>query len=156
MRASMGNADDVWVVGFRGSFLDLLFKLEPYGSGLDKQPLLIHMPGFTEQSIRATPVLERPSRDAWIDESSRKGHEPANLPPVGQRLSQHRVALADSTREPAFGPRCRTVHDRMLGDVKQPTTYGLLAGSPAQDQIVVFVCATGTVGRFSSIRLPIR
>jgi hypothetical protein len=46
------------VVGFRGSFLDLLFKLEPYGSGLDKQPLLVHMPGFNEESIRQTPVLE--------------------------------------------------------------------------------------------------
>ena len=46
------------VVGFRGSFLDLLFKLEPFGSGLDKTPLLIHMPGFNEESIRKTPVLE--------------------------------------------------------------------------------------------------
>jgi hypothetical protein len=46
------------VVGFRGSFLELLFKLEDYGSGLDKQPLLVHMPGYTEQSIRGTPVLE--------------------------------------------------------------------------------------------------
>jgi hypothetical protein len=46
------------VVGFRGSFLDLLFKLEPYGSGLDKQPLLVHMPGFNEETIRKTPVLE--------------------------------------------------------------------------------------------------
>jgi hypothetical protein len=46
------------VVGFRGSFLDLLLELEPYGNGLDPQPLLIHMPGFTEESIRQTPVLE--------------------------------------------------------------------------------------------------
>lgn len=46
------------VVGFRGSFLELLFELEPYGSGLDRQPLLIHMPGFNEESVRATPVLE--------------------------------------------------------------------------------------------------
>jgi hypothetical protein len=46
------------VVGFRGSFLDLLFKLEPYGSGLDKQPLLVHMPGFNMDSIRKTPILE--------------------------------------------------------------------------------------------------
>ncbi len=46
------------VVGFRGSFLDLLFKLEPFGNGLDKQPLLVHMPGFNYQTIRATPVLE--------------------------------------------------------------------------------------------------
>lgn len=46
------------VVGFRGSFLDLLFKLESFGSGLDKQPLLVHMPGFNEETIRKTPMLE--------------------------------------------------------------------------------------------------
>lgn len=46
------------VVGFRGSFLELLFALEPFGSGLDRKPLLIHMPGFNEESIRKTPVLE--------------------------------------------------------------------------------------------------
>jgi len=46
------------VVGFRGSFLETLFDLETYGSGLDKQPLLIHMPGHNEESIRKTPLLE--------------------------------------------------------------------------------------------------
>lgn len=50
------------VVGFRGSFLELLLRLEPYGSGLDRQPLLIHMPGFNEESIRKTPVLVCTSR----------------------------------------------------------------------------------------------
>ena len=46
------------VVGFRGSFLELVLALEPFGSGLDNAPLLIHMPGYTEESIRKTPVLE--------------------------------------------------------------------------------------------------
>lgn len=46
------------VVSFRGSFVELLFALEPFGSGLDRTPLLIHMPSFNEDSIRATPVLE--------------------------------------------------------------------------------------------------
>lgn len=46
------------VVAFRGSFLDLLLALEPYGSGLDNAPLLVHMPGYSEESIRKTPVLE--------------------------------------------------------------------------------------------------
>ena len=46
------------VVAFRGSFLELLLALEPFGSGLDNAPLLIHMPGYTEESIRKTPVLE--------------------------------------------------------------------------------------------------
>ncbi len=46
------------VVGFRGSFLELLFALETRGSGYDRNPLLIHMPGFNEEAIRGTPVLE--------------------------------------------------------------------------------------------------
>ena len=46
------------VVGFRGSFLDTLFALETYGSGYEKHSLVIHMPGFNEDSIRTTPILE--------------------------------------------------------------------------------------------------
>jgi hypothetical protein len=46
------------VVAFRGSFLELVLALEPYGNGLDNSPLLVHMPGFTEETIRKTPLLE--------------------------------------------------------------------------------------------------
>lgn len=46
------------VVGFRGSFLEMMLALEPYGDGIEKQPLLIHMPGFDRDSIKNTPVLE--------------------------------------------------------------------------------------------------
>lgn len=46
------------VIAFRGSYLEMLLALEPYGNGLDLEPLLIHMPGHTEESIRKTPILE--------------------------------------------------------------------------------------------------
>jgi len=46
------------VIGFRGSFLETLFALETYGSGYEKHSLIVHMPGFNEDSIRTTPVLE--------------------------------------------------------------------------------------------------
>lgn len=46
------------VIAFRGSYLEMLFALEPYGNGLDQEPLLIHMPGHIEETIRKTPVLE--------------------------------------------------------------------------------------------------
>lgn len=46
------------VIGFRGSFIETLFALESYGSGYDKHSVVVHMPGFNEDSIRATPVLE--------------------------------------------------------------------------------------------------
>ena len=46
------------VVAFRGSFLDLMLSLETIGNGLDSPRILVHMPGFNEESIRETPVLE--------------------------------------------------------------------------------------------------
>jgi hypothetical protein len=46
------------VVGYRGSFLDLMFELEPRVGGLVKQPLVIHLPGFDEAAARDTPLLE--------------------------------------------------------------------------------------------------
>jgi len=46
------------VVAFRGSLLELVIALEDHASGLDNTPLLIHMPGFTRETIRKTPVLE--------------------------------------------------------------------------------------------------
>ena len=46
------------VAAFRGSFLELMTALEAQASGLDMAPLIIHMPGFNEESIRQTPVFE--------------------------------------------------------------------------------------------------
>jgi hypothetical protein len=113
------------VVGFRGSFLDLLFKLEPFGSGLEKQPLLIHMPGFTEQSIRATPILElyepgvrfRKGLDTLIREAATARVAPAEVEKfvakqssleeadawLSSAVSQSTFGLAAALDE--FGPR---------------------------------------------------
>lgn len=46
------------VLGLRGSFLELLLQLEPYGNELDMPHLLLHLPGHTQESVRQTPVLE--------------------------------------------------------------------------------------------------
>lgn len=46
------------VVGFRGSYLDAMFALEPYQDGLDPVPLLLHVPGHNDQTIKETPLLE--------------------------------------------------------------------------------------------------
>lgn len=46
------------VVAFRGSFLETLFALADHGSGYDRQSLIVHMPGYNEDSIRTTPMLE--------------------------------------------------------------------------------------------------
>ena len=43
---------------FRGSFLELLFEIEPLTGGTSAKPLVVHMPGFNLESIRETPLLE--------------------------------------------------------------------------------------------------
>jgi hypothetical protein len=46
------------VLRFDGSFLELMLALENYGNGLYPEKVLIHMPGFNEQTIGETPLYE--------------------------------------------------------------------------------------------------
>jgi len=46
------------VITFRGSFLETMLDLEPYAQGLDPEPLLLHVPGHNDTTIRETPLLE--------------------------------------------------------------------------------------------------
>lgn len=46
------------IFGFRGSFLELMVESRDVLSGRDVPKCVIHMPGFNEQEIKATPVLE--------------------------------------------------------------------------------------------------
>jgi len=46
------------VLGFRGSFLELMLALEPFENGLDREALIVHLPGHTETSVKETPLLE--------------------------------------------------------------------------------------------------
>ena len=43
---------------YRGSFLELILALEPVGNGVDRPPLLIHLPGFNRDTVKGTPLLE--------------------------------------------------------------------------------------------------
>lgn len=44
------------VLTHRGSFLELLLQLEPLTHGTDPTPLVIHLPGYTEESLIHTPL----------------------------------------------------------------------------------------------------
>ena len=46
------------VKGFRGSYLQLMLELEPLTAGVDKPPLVIHLPGFNKATVCETPLLE--------------------------------------------------------------------------------------------------
>jgi len=43
---------------FRGSYLDLMFALEGRAGAVDRPNLVIHLPGFNEDAVRASPMLE--------------------------------------------------------------------------------------------------
>lgn len=105
------------VVGFRGSFLELLLHLEPYGSGLDKQPLLIHMPGFNEESIKGTPVLELYEAGARF----RK-----RLDTLIRETSSGRIAPAEVEKFIAKQPSIEEV-DTWLSSAVAQSTFGLAA-----------------------------
>jgi PglZ domain len=46
------------ILSYQGSHLELLVKLEDLTNGADKPKLVIHLPGFNEESVRETPLLE--------------------------------------------------------------------------------------------------
>lgn len=46
------------VVAFRGSYVETILALDGKGEGLDPEPLLVHLPGHTTESVRQTPLLE--------------------------------------------------------------------------------------------------
>ena len=43
---------------YRGSFLELMLRLDGHEDGATMQPLVLHMPGFAEEDIKQTPVFE--------------------------------------------------------------------------------------------------
>ncbi len=105
------------VVGFRGSFLDLLFKLEPYGSGLNNAPLLIHMPGFNFEMMRKTPVLELYE----AGKPFRKG-----LDTLIREVSAARVAPAEVEKFIATQPKLEDADAWLTAAVSQ-RSFGLAA-----------------------------
>ncbi|MDH5674424.1 MAG: BREX-6 system phosphatase PglZ [Myxococcales bacterium] len=46
------------VVPFSGSFLSMMLELEGVEDGVDMSPLIVHVPGYTEEEIAKTPAYE--------------------------------------------------------------------------------------------------
>jgi hypothetical protein len=46
------------IKGFRGSYLELMLQLEPLTARADRQPLVVHLPGFNAATVCETPLLE--------------------------------------------------------------------------------------------------
>lgn len=79
------------VFGFRQSYLELMLALEPLETGVSMTPLIIHMPGHTEDDMTRTPLYE--------------------LYRAGRR---HRRALPTLVRETASGRVSASTIDRFL------------------------------------------
>lgn len=117
------------VVPFRGSFLELLFALEDFGSGLDQAPLLVHLPGFTDESLRATPLLElaapatrfRKALDTLIREAAAARVAPKDVDELlakNPSLAEADAWLATAISQNAFGLAAYLEHSgaRILAD----------------------------------------
>ncbi|WP_437553169.1 BREX-6 system phosphatase PglZ [Sorangium sp. So ce367] len=46
------------VVAYRGSYLELMLALDPHGSALHPDHVLIHLPGVNKETVKETPVFE--------------------------------------------------------------------------------------------------
>ena len=46
------------VVAYRGSFLELMLALEGAAAGVDRPRVVVHLPGFNEDTVKETPLLE--------------------------------------------------------------------------------------------------
>lgn len=46
------------VYAFRGSHMQLMLDLEEVAGGVDRTPLVVHLPGFNEETVRKTPLME--------------------------------------------------------------------------------------------------
>jgi hypothetical protein len=121
------------VVGFRGSYLEMLFALETRGSGYDRNPLLIHMPGFNEEGMRTTPVLELYSAGTRFRKA---------LDTLIRQAATGRVAPAEVDRFLADKPTLEQA-DAWLDAASAAPSMGLLALLEASGPTLVIEALSG-------------
>lgn len=57
-RASQPEAVPFAVLAYRGSFLELMLRAEGLAEGVERTALVVHLPRFTEDRVKASPMLE--------------------------------------------------------------------------------------------------
>jgi len=100
------------VVAVRGSYLAAMLALEPYGSELQPERLLIHLPGHDETSVRQTPLLElyemgfryRKALGTLVEQAATGLLAPADVRELVAR-SDLSLALAESVLAERLGER---------------------------------------------------
>jgi hypothetical protein len=102
---------------FRGSFLELMVELAPLSRGTDREHLVVHLPGFHEESLRETPLLElrragtrfQKALDTLVAEAAARRVAPERIEELVKRPELSLEAadgwLADALRGPEGGMR---------------------------------------------------
>ncbi len=86
-----GAAAPVPMQAFRGSYLETMLALEDLQDGVSMTPLVVHVPGHTEESIAETPLFE-----------------------IYRAGKRHRRSLISLVRETAYGRATPTAIDAFL------------------------------------------
>ncbi|HRE88279.1 MAG TPA: hypothetical protein PK095_03980 [Myxococcota bacterium] len=83
------------VFAFRGSHLRLMMALDGVAAGLDRPPLLVHMPGHTEDTIREAPLFELYSAGTRF----RKGLDTLLGEAAGGKVKPELIAAVSAQRD---------------------------------------------------------
>ena len=101
----------ITVLAFRGSYLELIVAMRSEATGVDKPPLVLHLPGLTDEAVKKTPALE------LYRAGSRFEH---NLASVVRDAGNGRVPKADLDQLLATPGLTLASADAFLGDAARP------------------------------------
>ncbi|GAB5545238.1 MAG: PglZ domain-containing protein [Sandaracinaceae bacterium] len=114
------------VEGYRGSHLELMLALEGQTSGVDKPRLLVHLPGFNEETVKQTPLYElyragvryRKSLSTLVEEAASGKVKPEAIGAFAGGLEDADAWLRAEmdAHEGGFAAQLRAIGPRALAD----------------------------------------
>ncbi len=99
------------VLAYRGSYLELLFAMRSEATGVDKPPLVLHLPGLTDETVKKSPALELYRAGARFEH---------NLASVVRDAGNGRVPQADLEQFLSTPGLTLASADEFLGDAQRP------------------------------------
>ena len=120
------------VIGFRGSYLELMIALERYGSGLHADHVLVHLPGLNKESVSETPVFELYKAGEVYERNLttlvREAAVGVATPTRSTRsFARPDLTLAKATAGSATSARSRATRSRCSSKVSASTVNGWLS-----------------------------
>lgn len=113
------------VYAFRGSHLELMQALEGVAGGVDLPPMVVHLPGFNPESIKATPLY-----GLYVaGKCYRKGFETVLAEAAGGRIQPAQIAAFEGTLEAAdawLAARLALGTDGLAGQLRDMSALALV------------------------------